>query len=93
MDLRRIVFSKAEKEELTAKIKQKRPFDEILNRIRDNDSPNKFKKLHLLTRKYLLNIKAMYNLHNDSVRHQNDYTSVKAWIEKIKIKHYDSIVR
>lgn len=66
LDVGRLTLSKFERGDIAAKIKNKIPFDEILNEIRDNITKDQLERIHLLTRKDLFNIETLYNLHSEA---------------------------
>nr|XP_023014901.1 uncharacterized protein LOC111504553 isoform X1 [Leptinotarsa decemlineata] len=93
MELEKIPLSKKTQDNLAEKLKQKIPFDEVLNDVRDNVVVENLDRLHLLTRQDLFNIERKYNLSKDCVRHSNNCSSVAAWVEKARQKSYYSVVR
>ncbi|KAH1022594.1 hypothetical protein HUJ04_011974, partial [Dendroctonus ponderosae] len=62
-DLSHLFLTKEERTMIATKIAMKIPFDAILDDIQ---------RLHLLTKKYVFNIEACFNLHSKSQRHTND---------------------
>jgi len=87
MDLEKIPLKKADRDLLASKICQKIPFDELLNDTRDDfDQSINVSRIHLLTRKDLFNIKQLYNLKRDSVRHTNDCFSVESTNKNSKLR-------
>ncbi|XP_050310525.1 uncharacterized protein LOC126746346 [Anthonomus grandis grandis] len=83
-DLGHLNLSSLERKICAEKIASKVHFQVILNDIRDSVSDSKLQRLHLLTRKDLFNIEKSYNLCSEVIRHNNDATSVQAWINEIK---------
>nr|BAN21368.1 unkown protein [Riptortus pedestris] len=63
MELERIGLTKAERAQIAEKIAQKIPFKEILNNLK-NSTDSELKRLHLLTKKDLRNIKKEFNIKN-----------------------------
>lgn len=63
MELERISLTKTERAKIAEKIANKIPFREILNSLK-NSSDSDFKRLHLLTKKDLRNIKKEFNISN-----------------------------
>ncbi|KAJ8956144.1 hypothetical protein NQ314_006770, partial [Rhamnusium bicolor] len=58
---------------------------EEISFVRDSISNEKLERLHLLTRKDLLNIERCFNLNSESCRHANDAISVDALITEMKV--------
>lgn len=82
-DLGHIYLSPLERKMCAEKIALKVPFNVILDQVRDSVSDSELYRLHLLTRKDLCNIEKSYNLCSEAVRHQNDATSVQAWVNEM----------
>lgn len=68
--------------QLAGQLAQGVNFDRILDDIRDNIQ-DQFCRMHLTTRKDLLNIERTYGLKGIE-RHRDDALSVKAWVEELK---------
>ncbi|XP_072400207.1 uncharacterized protein [Diabrotica undecimpunctata] len=83
-DLGHIYLSPLERKMCAEKIASKVAFSDILDQVRDSVCDSKLDRLHLLTRKDLNNIEKSYNLCSEAVRHQNDATSVEAWVNEMK---------
>ncbi|KAJ8937966.1 hypothetical protein NQ314_011653 [Rhamnusium bicolor] len=67
-ELCHLTITKKQREVLAAKIAQKIPFNKILNEVRDSISNEKLERLHLLTRKDLLNIESSFNLNTSKIQ-------------------------
>lgn len=75
-----IRFNKRQRHEIAAKLKSGVSREKILDDIRDNVGMD-FRKLHLLDRKDIGNIRNAYNI-NAVKRHENDQQSVLSWIKE-----------
>ncbi|XP_068083939.1 uncharacterized protein [Anabrus simplex] len=82
-DLSHLGLTEKERVSIAADIANKIPFQAILDRIRDSVSDSKLERIHLLTKQDLYNIERCYNLCSSSIRHQNDGTSVEAWVSEV----------
>ena len=64
--------------------------ERILDDIRDSICED-VKREHLLTRQDILNIRRQYNIEGIQ-RHNNDHTSLRAWVEELRSLPYDPII-
>ena len=78
-EIEHIRFNRRQRGEIAAKLAQGVSRDKILDDIRDNVGFD-FRKIHLLDRRDIGNIKNAYNI--DTIkRHENDQQSVLSWIK------------
>ncbi|GFS86681.1 uncharacterized protein NPIL_511501 [Nephila pilipes] len=82
-DLGRMQITREEKYELTRKLKKKIPIETILDEIRDTFI-DKLEKIHLVTRKDLLNLKAEYNISSEGIMDTNDVVGVGKWVHSLQ---------
>lgn len=82
-DLSHLNLSLQEKDSIASDIVRKIPFQAILEKNRESMTDSKLERIHLLTKQDLHNIEKCYNLCSTSVRHQNDGTSVEAWVQEM----------
>ena len=64
--------------------------ERILDDIRESVS-NGMCRQHLVTRQDLHNIKAQYNI-DGIVRHKNDLTSVRVWVQEMSTLEYNPVL-
>lgn len=63
------------------------PIQRILNDVRDSvTSETEIRRIHLLEKKDLHNIRKEYNISYSTKNHENDAVSVKLWVDQIKSK-------
>ena len=82
-------LQECERTAIAAQLAQGVDFQHILDNIRDNIG-EQFRRIHLLTRKDIVNIERTYNLRG-AQRHSDDATSVHLWVEEMKT-HTDNPV-
>lgn len=63
------------------------PIQRVLNDVRDSATGTEIKRIHLLEKKYLHNIRKEYNISHSTKNHENDIVSVKLWVNQIKNKY------
>ena len=68
---------------IAGKIRQLVSFEHILHHVRDSVSTTVEERIHLLTRKDMLNIEISFNLVH-SQKHKNDATSIDCWVKEMK---------
>ncbi|KAE9539610.1 hypothetical protein AGLY_004862 [Aphis glycines] len=62
------------------------PVNRILDNIRELEVGTPLKRIHLIEKKYLHNIKRDYNISYNTKSHENDAVSVRLWVEDMKKK-------
>ena len=75
---------------IASKLKQGISMERILDDIRESVS-NGLCRQHLVTRQDLHNIKAQYNI-DGIVRHKNDLTSVRVWVQEMSTLEYNPVL-
>ncbi|KAJ8911228.1 hypothetical protein NQ315_014940 [Exocentrus adspersus] len=83
-EIQHLKLTELERRNLAIKLAAKKPFDCILDEIRDTVEGTDLKRLHLLNKKDLYNIEKSFNLSSTVVRHSNDAVSVESWINEVK---------
>ncbi|GFT23972.1 uncharacterized protein NPIL_247391 [Nephila pilipes] len=82
-DLGRMQITREEKDELARKLEKKIPIETILDEIRDSFI-DKLERIHLVTRKDLLNLKAEYSISSEGIMDTNDVVSVGKWVHSLQ---------
>ncbi|XP_054287917.1 uncharacterized protein LOC129003643 [Macrosteles quadrilineatus] len=83
-DVAHVSLLEKDRASLAQKISEKIPFQAILNELRESLLlETSVGRQHLITRKDLHNIEQCFNLNNESVKHNNDWTSVQAWVNEM----------
>ncbi|KAK9878946.1 hypothetical protein WA026_003767 [Henosepilachna vigintioctopunctata] len=88
-DVSHLHLTPAERQIIAEKIAMNIPFDEILESIRDTVSESEFKRIHMLSKKDLYNIKSSFHLASPvakTVKPQTENISFEVWIEETKKK-------
>ena len=83
-------ISQSKRVEIAGQLSKGIPIDRILDGIRDSVS-TKIDRIHLLTRKDIVNIEKAYGLKGVE-RHSNDSMSVALWVEEMRQKGVDNPV-
>ena len=65
--------------------------DKILDDIRDNVFETGLQREHLTSKQDIINIKRQYNMEGIQ-RHQNDQTSVTAWVEEMESMEFNPVL-
>ena len=90
LSMEHIRLNKRQRHGIAPKLAQGVALEKILDEIRDNVGMD-FRKIHLLDRKDIGNIRNSYNI--DSVkRHENDQQSVLSWIQEWEKEDYNPIL-
>ncbi|GFS52659.1 uncharacterized protein NPIL_356961 [Nephila pilipes] len=82
-DLGRMQITREEKDELARKLEKKIPIEIILDGIRDSFI-DRLERIHLVTRKDLLNLKAEYSISSEGIMDTNDVLSVGKWVHSLQ---------
>ncbi|XP_068083806.1 uncharacterized protein, partial [Anabrus simplex] len=82
-DLSHLALTDVERKTLATDIANQIPFQAILDKIRESVTDPKLERIHLITKQDLYNIERSFNLSSKSVRHQEDGTSVEAWVNEV----------
>ncbi|XP_060522906.1 uncharacterized protein LOC132699931 isoform X1 [Cylas formicarius] len=82
LDIGHLHLTEMERKNIASKIALNIPFDAILDEIRDSITDDTPKRIHLTTRKDLLNIQTSFNLCSSSIHNSNDAISVEPWVGK-----------
>jgi len=62
------------------------PVNRVLEDIRASTIQGDLKRIHLLEKKDVHNIKRDYNITYSTKKHENDAVSVRLWVEEMKKK-------
>ncbi|GFT58253.1 uncharacterized protein NPIL_273371 [Nephila pilipes] len=82
-DLGRMQITREEKDELARKLEKKIPIEIILDGIRDSFI-DRLERIHLVTRKDMLNLKAEYSISSEGIMDTNDVLSVGKWVHSLQ---------
>ncbi|XP_067138909.1 uncharacterized protein [Centruroides vittatus] len=83
----------SERSALAAKISSKKPFNAILEEVRNGlSTTEELQRLHLLTRKDLYNIEKSFDLASKSVRRSSDSTSVDTQVNEMRDGNDDCVL-
>ncbi|ENN79700.1 hypothetical protein YQE_03858, partial [Dendroctonus ponderosae] len=83
MDLEYLKLTGENKNSIAQKIASGISFNRILDEIRQSlYEGDELQRIHLLTRKDLLNIEKQYNLRTSFENHKNDAISVEGWVQQ-----------
>ncbi|GFU23843.1 uncharacterized protein NPIL_457311 [Nephila pilipes] len=82
-DLGRMQITREEKDELARKLEKKIPIEIILDGIRDSFI-DRLERIHLVTWKDMLNLKAEYSISSEGIMDTNDVLSVGKWVHSLQ---------
>ncbi|XP_068082106.1 uncharacterized protein [Anabrus simplex] len=82
-ELGHLRLTQQEREQIASKIAVRIPMSTILDEVRSSIC-DQLERLHLLSQKDLQNIERSFNLNCNIMRHQDDWTSVNAWVHAMQ---------
>ena len=86
-----LTIPKSNRGAIAGQLLQKIPYDEILDKVRStvNDTID---RIHLLSRKDILNIEAAYAIEGNVQRNSNDKLSVELWVREMMAKEDNPVI-
>ncbi|XP_069676181.1 uncharacterized protein [Periplaneta americana] len=82
-EIERMPLDVNERATLAGRLAEGVPLQQVLDDVKDSVAPEDIKRIHLLKRKDLWNIKRDFNIH-DATKHGNDAIGVKLWVETMR---------
>ena len=83
-ELKHIHLTKEDRKHIAVKFANKMPHEEILKGIMCSISNRDLQRIHLITKKSIINIEKSFNVNDDAVRHPFDPVSIEAWVQDLK---------
>lgn len=91
LQMAHIFLPSKDREFVASKLMQGIPVNGVLDQIRDSVT-EEYQRVHLLTRKDILNIEQSFGLRSSIERHSNDNLSIKIWAEEQKSIYNSSLI-